>query len=220
MRKRNLPTRGGVSIAHGHCKAKGRIRGREDVDKRQRRAATAAEIRLPPHRSGAHHPLDQRDLHHRAGDERPADLQRPPGALCRPEIQLRQSGAEPDRPAGAGWHDHRADADPGRHVQHHRRARPVDGGRQAGSTRLPRLGDDPELPGSRHRTALALLLRLGIRDQRRHLSHRQPDQSASSGAISFRVGRSCAASAARSATTSCCASITAATTTCCRNSPT
>ena len=105
-------------------------------------------------------------------------------------------------------------------LQHHRRPRALlRAARPAAGARLSPLAHRAELPGSRHRSPLALLLRLDLRHQRSRLSDREPRSTGMSGAISCRAGIRSAASAARSSTTSGSASTTAATTTCSRSSP-
>ena len=127
----------------------------------------AAPPRAAPLGPGAHHALDQRAVPHAAGDDRRADLQRAPAPVLgrvrrglRPPVHLDRLAARPQRLARHV--PHRA-----RHAADHRRAgRLRRRGGVAGAARLSVVADDSVVPGSRHRTPLALHLRLAVRRQR------------------------------------------------------
>ena len=131
-----------------------------------------ARDRLPPHAGGAHHALGERVLLARTFVERTADLQRPSDALLRREVGARSRRAEHGRhPARRRQlrrhHHHRLDE-----IRHDRRAGIVTRRqRRARGPRLPALDHPALLPRSRHRAALAFLLRLAVRAQRPRLSH-------------------------------------------------
>ena len=140
---------------------------------RDRRPAGAPLVLPPPagHPAGA---LDQRRGAAGAADERPADLQRPPGALLGFGLDLRQSVARHHQRARPRRHDPRRRDGRFPHPRHDRRARPVEGGRHRGGARLPVLGDAAGQPGPRHRAALAFPVRVAAGDQRGGLPALRP----------------------------------------------